>query len=116
MNAAADIVTTLLDSSAKEFMKSYTQERPMRWEFTPSTVSHVLEVKRWNFEGSYNYVGSVRRNGDRWWTHTVAPRNFYGQGLGNITHVRHTYVSHVGPFDTKETAAEKLWELYEEPR
>jgi hypothetical protein len=118
MDAPTTIATVLLDGSpAEEFMSAYKRERPARWEFERGLVSNeIFSVKRWDWEGSYSYIGCVRRSGDRWWTHAVAPRTFYGRDSGQVLSVRHEYVSHVGPFDTKEQAAEKLWELYESPR
>jgi hypothetical protein len=121
MNAPRLIVNALLDSEAAEFMKSYKREHPARWEFdTGGGSGKILRVNRWEWDGKRTYIGCVRQSGDRWWTHAVEQRNFYSRvprvDTGKHINSRDEYVSHVGPFDTKEQAAKKLWELYEAPR
>lgn len=99
----------------------------MRYEFTLAH-SGIYSVKRWGWDGMYSYIGTVRTTDEsswggralkgtpKWWTHEVASRTFYGRESGRILNVRHPYVSHEGPFDTQEAAADRLWELYEMPR
>jgi len=115
MNTATLIATALLDSEESEFMQSFFKDVPLRWEFVPGMSRGVLEVKRWT-SGGYTYLGCVKQEGDRWYTYTVTSRSFYGRDSGHLLNIRHPYVSHVGPFDTREQAANKLWELYEMPR
>jgi hypothetical protein len=118
MNAEL-IATTLLDSNEEDFMKSFKLERPARYEFKKADGWGNYSVKRFDWDGSNIYLGTVKFSLDfkTWWVVWVAPRIFHRLKSKEGSHLmprRASYVANKGPFDTKEAAADNLWELYEQ--
>ena len=118
MNAEL-IATTLLDSNGEDFMKSFKLDRPARYEFKKVYGDNAYSVKRFDWDGSNVYLGTVKflLNLKTWWVTWVAPRIFHrlkSKEGSRLMPRRASYEANEGPFDTKEAAVEKLWELYEQ--
>jgi hypothetical protein len=119
MNAEL-IATTLLDSNEEDFMKSFKLDRPARYAFKKAYGGYnTYGVNRFDWDGSDIYLGTIKflLNLETWWVVEVAPRIFHRLKSKEGSHLmprRASYVANQGPFDTKEAAADKLWELYEQ--
>jgi hypothetical protein len=106
MNAAQTITAALLDSSVEAFMKDYMQKHPVRWEFIPNKRLPLrFLVARWTFEGEKIYLGSIKRTYPENWEILYKIRK--------SDNVNVPY-SAEDQFSTKEDAARRLWELYNE--